>query len=392
MPNGLRWMLSTALLFLLSAHCGAVGSVSEQLRLSVRTAPIPVRIDKELRVLHELHIQNLGSERVELRTVTLQHVNAKKQQLVRLAAEQMQANTQIFDAGYRALGRDFLPPEDLPPLTLDAQMIAVVFFSFAIDEKAPVTATFSHELSFSRANKTLQIAGGEFSLSGSTAVAIAAPLPGGPWWSYESVRNDAVHRRALVLEVADIAQRYAVDYMKLGDNDSAFAGDPSVNNNWFGYGEPVLAVADGVITDIKDGIPDNIPLSGKRVVDMSHDTINGNYVILDIGQGYYAVYGHLISGSLKVSLGQRVQRGQVLGALGNSGNSSAPHLHFHLGSENRVFAAEGKPFVYEQYRLLGTAEPGPPPRVRIDDQQGELRTNEMPDGFTIVRFPSAQEK
>ena len=86
------------------------------------------------------------------------------------------------------------------------------------------------------------------------------------------------------------------------------------------------------------------------------DTIGGNYVMLDLGGGRYGFYAHLQPGSLRVKPGDRVRRGQVLGLLGNSGNSDAPHLHFHVASAPFPLDAEGLPYLLDRFDRLGAVE------------------------------------
>ena len=108
----------------------------------------------------------------------------------------------------------------------------------------------------------------------------------------------------------------------------------SSNANFYSYGTQVLAVADGRVSDLKDGLPDNVGLSERAERRITLENVVGNYVILDLGQRHFAVYAHLQPGSLKVKLGDTVKAGQVVALLGNSGNSDAPHLHFHLVDGN----------------------------------------------------------
>jgi len=108
---------------------------------------------------------------------------------------------------------------------------------------------------------------------------------------------------------------------------------------------------------------------------MTLETIGGNYVILDLGESRYALYGHLMPGSLRVKPGDRVRHGEVIGRLGNSGNSTGPHLHFHLSDRNQPLAAEGLPYVIDSWELM-----------RAPDRW-ERRTNEIPMRDARVRFP-----
>lgn len=72
-------------------------------------------------------------------------------------------------------------------------------------------------------------------------------------------------------------------------------------------------------------------------------------MVLDIGHGRFAFYAHLQPGSLKVKVGDRVKRGQVLGLVGNSGNSTEPHLHFHLADSKSPLGSEGLPYVLDSF-------------------------------------------
>ena len=169
------------------------------------------------------------------------------------------------------------------------------------------------------------------------AVAITPPFGGGggPWVAVNGPSNTSGHRRtAIPLDgEAQIGQRFATDWIKLGPDGLAFHGDSLVNSNWYGHGTPVVAVADGIVTEVKDGI-------------------------IEIGGGNYAFYAHLKPGSVAVKLGDRVKRGQQIGLLGNSGNSTAPHLHFHVTNGNSPLGSEGLPFVFEKFELLDWPQAG----------------------------------
>jgi murein DD-endopeptidase MepM/ murein hydrolase activator NlpD len=110
----------------------------------------------------------------------------------------------------------------------------------------------------------------------------------------------------------------------------------------------VLAVADGRVVALKDGVPENVPDPVARAVSMTMETVGGNFVALDIGHGRYALYGHLIPGSLEVKLGDLVKRGQVLAHLGNSGNSTEPHLYFQIADAPSFLVANGLTDLYDQ--------------------------------------------
>jgi len=124
--------------------------------------------------------------------------------------------------------------------------------------------------------------------------------------------------------------------------------------NWYGYGAEVLAVADAGVVAARDGIAES-----SSVTDSIHNTLenaSGNYVALDLGRQRYAFYEHLMPGSLVVKAGDRVKRGQVIGRLGYTGDSTGPHLHFHVSDGNSPLEAEGLPYVIDHFDMLGAYE------------------------------------
>ena len=210
-------------------------------------------------------------------------------------------------------------------------------------------------------------------------VTIGPPLRGGPWRASNGPSNDSGHRR--VLTTLDSAERFAIDYVKLGDDNLAFNGDRQVIENHHAYGAEVLAVADGVTVAIQDGIPDRV---GPPVSSYPFD-LTGNRIILDIGQKSYATYSHLKPGSIRVTAGQRVKRGDVIALLGNSGNAPVPHLHFQV-QDAAGLASEGLPYRHESFEVLGQCQ-GPPVAGQCTRTPAISRRNEIPLNNMIVQFP-----
>jgi hypothetical protein len=218
-------------------------------------------------------------------------------------------------------------------------------------------------------------------------VPLIAPLKGGPWLAANGPGNLSGHRRTAIPlgGQARIAQRFATDWVKLGPDGRLWQGDSTRNENWYGYKEPLVAVAPGTVVAVKDGIPENTPLSPQRAVPITLETVGGNHVILDLGGGKYAFYAHILAGTITVKLGDQVRPGQTIGLLGNSGNSDAPHLHFHLGDQPSPLGTEGLPFVIDQYEKLGVATANFMAKWTPAGQP-ETRRGELPLQNHIVRF------
>ena len=118
-------------------------------------------------------------------------------------------------------------------------------------------------------------------------------------------------------------QRHAIDFVQVVDGKTHH-GDKRRLESFHIFGDPLLAVADGRVTAATGSRPD-LPLGAR-----TWDAMEGNHVILDIGGGRYVLYGHMKQSSVRVQAGDLVRKGQVIGQVGDSGNSDEPHLHLQV--------------------------------------------------------------
>lgn len=364
----------------------AAGAAAEPYRvlpleLRVPAAPVPVRGGGKTLLVYELHITNLDPKGRELPLTSLDVLaDGREAPLLHLAGAELSGALRFFGA-----------PEDAQKArTLGSGRRAVAFLWVAIDGPAP--AALRHRVTVHGETGEKSLEGGRTPVRAGSPPALSPPLRGDRWVAVNGPANGTGHRRAM--QVIDglpwIAQRFAIDWIRLGADGLPFHGDPKKNESWVGYGSELLAVADGTVSDTKDGIPENVPLAPERAVPMTLDTIDGNYVVLDLGDGRFALYAHLQPGSLRVKVGDRVRKGQVLGLLGNSGNSDAPHLHFHVMDASAPMVAEGLPYVFPDLTIQGRAgsaddllagKPWKPAPAE------EHRTGEIPLENEVVRFP-----
>lgn len=158
------------------------------------------------------------------------------------------------------------------------------------------------------------------------------------------------------------SQRFAIDWMHTNDDGAFYEGDKTKNESYFGYGQEVRAVADGTISSTLDEVdanqpgilPANDPVLAKK---LTVDNVDGNHIVQDIGGGAWAMYAHLIKGSLLVKPGDKVTAGQVIGKLGNTGNSNAPHLHFQLMNGPNLIGSDAVPYVLDEFLYAGYIAP-----------------------------------
>lgn len=145
---------------------------------------------------------------------------------------------------------------------------------------------------------------------------------------------------------------FAVDVRGLDENYAEQKNDAAENTSASGWGREILAPAAGIVTYARDDVPNNPHPGDPNINSFAalHDPVMafmGNCIIIDHGNSEYSVMAHMQQGSVTVKVGERVAAGQVIGKLGNSGDSFGPHLHYQLQSDPRLFHGQSLPFRFQ---------------------------------------------
>jgi hypothetical protein len=225
------------------------------------------------------------------------------------------------------------------------------------------------------------------------AVVIGSPLKGSRWVVVNGCcTGPNGHRQAVnpINGAFYVSERFAIDFAQLSVDKRLVQGDPEQLASYPSYGADVISVAPGVVVRTKDGIADNIPVGS--LPPFSLETIGGNYVVVDIGEGHFAFYAHLQPGSLTVRVGDRVRQGEVLGLLGNSGNSDFPHLHFHVVDSPSPLASDGLPYEFRSFDSEGTLANGDEVLTggvaTFDPALSGPHTRQLPLDLQVISFGS----
>ena len=321
------------------------------LLVDIPSAPIPVRADGKFRLVYELHVTN-----AEKKPVTLQRVEVwNTTKLATIEGDELSKAIKTIPA-------DVKEPRTIAP---GAHLVVLLWISL---DAAPENIRHRIEGTTEGDSAPSGLDLPAVPIRGK-AVRIGAPLRGDRWLAANGPSNDTHHRRSWLAHQgrAFAPERFAIDFVRLYD-DGLTKGDPAENRSYRGYGAEAIAVADARVASIKDGIADNVP-ANRAPSRMTLDTMGGNLVVLDLGSGLFAFYAHLQPGSIRVKTGDKVQKGQVIGLVGNSGNGNAPHLHFQVSDRPSLLLSDGVPFVIDSF---------------VHD--GKTRTDEIPLQNWVVTF------
>ena len=341
--------------------------------------PIPLTIDKRRVLVYELHVTNFDTVPLTLNRL---EVFANEENIGALSTL---ADVTLSGAMIR-IG-EAMAMSDSGAGVKDARVIepggrSVIYVWIELPPNRSVPASLKHRMVFSPAGSAMDATLEDFQVpvSRDTVPTLIPPFKGGIWLAGEGPANNSNHRRTITAIDGRIysAERFAIDWVKVGPNGDSRHDGETQNENWWGWGETVLAVADGEITEVVDGIPDNTP---RVLPPVTLDNIAGNHVILQIAPNRYVTYAHLENGSIKVRLHDHVHRGDVLALLGNSGNTTGAHLHMQVTDGNSVLQSQGVPFLFESFTYLG-----PGSDYELDKHVSVPWANSMPPGNAVIQF------
>ncbi|UVK37704.1 M23 family metallopeptidase [Mesorhizobium sp. AR10] len=229
---------------------------------------------------------------------------------------------------------------------------------------------------------------------GKPARLVQPPLRGTGWLAVNGCCDQLTSHRGALMAVNGslrVPERFAIDWLKLDASGRVFTGDPAKTASYAYYGAEIHAVADGVVVNLYDEADEQVP---GKIEGITTENIGGNMMVVDIGDGAFAFYAHMQRGSLRFKLGDRVKAGDVVGLLGNTGNTTAPHLHFHLMDGPSPLDANGLPFEFTRFQSRGVVlmsadndpiERGAPAEISDDGHNGQ-HVNELPLNNQVIDF------
>ncbi len=321
-----------SVVFLVSASVGSVFSqkITREIDVQIQPAPQPVTIEGRSVAYYELRITNLLPDTIQLTAVSV----SETRNLLALDGEELKKKT--------------------GGVTLAPKAGNIIYVEVPVTGGRRLHHVIEYSQSHAGKNTRHRYEHPSVEVSTSAPPVLGAPLGEGSWAAIYEPAWARGHRRVVftIDGVEYIPGRFAIDFVRLDSTGRYASGNENEIANWYGYNNPVHAVADGVVVATRTDFAESPTLFCAHPVYASADA-TGNYVAIDIGNGSIVFCEHLKPGSITVVKGQKIRKGDVIGAVGFTGQSTGPHLHLHVANHNAPLAAEGIPFVFDSFRLLG---------------------------------------
>ena len=371
---------------------------------SVTTEPVPVAgTDGKVYLAYELYLTNITSTPVTVDSV--QALDAESgATLQTFSGADLVSHTRVVGT----------PPGEssATSLVLGGGQLSIVWLDPSVAGGSELPTSLTHQVKLTYQSAPSPLIPSELTeivaataVSDTPAPTIKPPLEGTNWFDGNGCCGEVTPHRGASNPINgrfDFAERFAIDWVQLTPELTLTTGAPTELSSYAYYGAPIHAVADGEIVAVFDELQDQVPGANPPEGSLTLAQYGGNHVVQRFeqdGRTYYAFYAHLKPGTARaaVTVGQTVRTGDLLGELGNSGNTDSPHLHFHVMDGPDPLASDGLPFQFDSLQLVGQAAGSQALDPLLTGQALALtpggptgsRTDEMPLYLDLVNLTAA---
>jgi hypothetical protein len=365
--------------------------------------------DGKFHVAYNLLLQNASQVPATIRKLDVVDATNTSKVLATFSDRQLQDPACTFGDCNRLRS---LPATPVTDTVIPPQQARVLFVDYTFSSAEDAPKYVMHHLYFDGAASPVTTTPvpvdytvTPYRISTSGPITIGPPLKGNNWIALNGCCEPGWPHRSSPLPLNGNlvgSQLFAIDWKQTNNQGAFYTGNKTKNESYVDYGSEVLAVADGTVTAILDGqnanapgvLPAEDPVLGPK---LTVDNVDGNHIVLNIGNGAYVFYAHLIKGSLRVKVGDKVTKGQVIAKLGNTGNANASHLHFQVMNGPSAIASPSIPYVIDSFDYQGQISPSSIYNAdnyltgnffgRDHRPTPETRTNQLPMAWAIVDFP-----
>jgi hypothetical protein len=283
-----------------------------------------------------------------------------------------------------------------PRTTIPAGGTAKVLMDVSYPAGAKLPPTLEHELVVSPGAKgSIELS--RFPTAPTTvtdkpAMVVAPPLRGPGWVVINGCCDEYTSHRSGLFSIdgtLHAGERYAIDFVQMTPQGQITDGPGNVLSSYPYYGDEVHSATAGKVVRVRQNLADG-PIDFELPPREAGDA-GGNEIVVQVKPGVYAYYAHLIPGSARVQVGDRVAVGETLASLGNTGNSNAPHLHFQLMDGPTPLGSEGLPYTFSSFTADGRLENFLPffvlgKHAQVSDSPRGPKQAQLPLNLQVVDF------
>lgn len=356
--------------------------------------PVPAT-DGLIHLAYAAQVANLQSDPVEVVEVT--PVDAAKDFAPTGKNRQLDGDRGTITGKVRLFGR---PPEAGTEASDSAHYSSqvpaggtgIMFFDVTYSDAAAVPRLLSHKIAVKNVKTGAQTIGltDPIAVSCDAPVVLRPPLVGHGWWNGNGCCDMVTAHRGATLPANGTIkppEQFAIDYVQIDGHGGCCTGPVKDIKSWPFFGAPVLAAAPGKVVEMSDGQDEQVP---GPAVGVTAANAPGNHIIQDIGSGRFILYAHFRKGSIPagIKVGTMLTAGQRIGDVGNSGSSTAPHLHFQVMDRPSALNAVGLPFVFDTQVLEGAVEEAPNEADRLYESGGRVTVRKSGPGPQSGKMPA----
>ncbi len=329
--------------------------------MSVLAPPVPVKgSDGRYHITYELFLTNSNTFEWKVLSIDVLDGSQEGKALATISGDEVVNKMQLVGTRQRTT-------------SLEPTQSGLVFITFTVNNEEDIPDALLHKLTITgpeglpefiisfmelpEDQQSISEYAARVDVDNTDVFVFGPPLEGAGWIVVNGCCDSITHVRTDLAVNGNIfiSQRYAIDWMQVDSENRLYVGDPQKLESWTGYGKNVLAVSDAQVVRVVDKFQDQVPfILPTQSGNITLEQIDGNHIILALPNGQFAFYAHLKPGSITVKEGDTVSQGQVMAKLGNTGNTTAPHLHLHIMETASSLGSNGLPHVFDEYTLVGT--------------------------------------
>lgn len=295
-------------------------------------------IDDKRALVYEIKVKNSSIDSYAFEWISVKNGSLTLQNLAGIDLE-------AILSVYHSAGKSLLAGET-----------AILYLWTEQSASLPIPETLSLTIQFNRISDgqqyTMEM---ELTVDPPAPLVLVFPLKARRYATAGAPSNNSYHRRTINFldEKFWTSQRFAVDFIGLDAGNRYRQGRQNANVDYFGYGDIVYSATAGEVVSVIDTIADNVPPDVPDIDPAALYRSGGNQLVVKVADGIYVYYGHLKMSSINLKTGDKIETGQPVGRLGNSGNSDAPQLHLQVMDGPDPLRSNAIPWVFDHFILQG---------------------------------------